>query len=157
MDNGKIDPKKLTPNELKVQLEVAREKLSHKEEEVLRLERELEKAHLEVERLETELEQTKKALNELRMQYEVTKEKYEHTVKELSSKVNDAYKRNSGAKVQAVFVSIAFLGSNILLGFGVNMLTMTPPDPKGPVLLAAAVILSLLGTGVSIFVGGNNL
>jgi len=55
-----FEPKKATLNELKTQLEVAKEKLRHKENEVVRLNQELENIRTELRQQAIELKQAKK-------------------------------------------------------------------------------------------------
>ena len=157
MSASDFDSKKATPSELRIQLEVIKERLIHKENEMLQLKKDLEIAHLEINRQVSELRKSIDEVNELRMQLEVTKQKLEHKEESLSVKVLRTNKQRSSSKLQALSTSLLFLLATLLASFGTNMLTSTPPDAKGYILVIIACIAYALAAFTNIFILGEEV
>lgn len=151
------EPKKATQGDLRTQLEVAKERLEHKEKELGQLRKELETARTDWKQQGIELKKTLNELNDLRTQVEVLKERLEHKDETLSLKDLDANKKKSSAKLQALFASSLFLFASLLSSFGTNMLTSSPPDTKGTILISLAFVAYALAAFMTIFIlGGSN-
>jgi hypothetical protein len=118
MGNGNFDP-----NDIKIQLEVMKERLKFSEEKLRQQEQVQQKVLIDLGRKDNELQRTIDERNKLRIDLAVIEQKlkYELDTKKLNSQ--QVGKKNTSAKVQAFLASLLFLSVSILAGFGTNFLT----------------------------------
>ncbi len=152
-----FDPKKATPSELRTQLEVAKERLIHRENEVAQLKKDLDITRTEMKQQAADLSKSSEEVNELKMQLEVAKERIQHKEERLNSKNIHLAKQKSSAKLQAFFASLLFLLATLLASFGTNMLTSASPDVKGYILVILACIAYALAAFMTIFILGEEV
>ena len=149
-----FEPKKATLTELRTQLEVARERLIHKEAEVVRLRRELENTCIELRQRSIKLNEALDKQHKLSTQLEVTKETLKHTEESFNQKEDDINRKKSSAKLKAFFAILLFLFATLLSSFGTNMLTSSPPDAKGYIFIVSACIAYVLAAIMTIYILG---
>jgi hypothetical protein len=134
--------KKATLGELRTLIEVANEKLKHKETEVRQLRRELDVAHTKAKQSDAKLEVSTRKETQL-----------ETEIKLRDSSINS---KNSTAKLQGVFASLLSVFAGLLASLGTNMLTSSPLDAKGFILIVFALFASFLVSYITIFILGGN-
>lgn len=139
----------------RIQLEVMKERLKFSEEKIHQQEQALEKVYVNLGRQDTNLKRTVEERNELKVELEVTKQKLKHVQESLALSGKKSIKRNTTAKLQAFLASLLFLLASILASFGTNLLTSTPPNSLGWIMIVlagvaytiAALMTTLLALG----------
>ncbi len=131
----------IDPIRFKIQLEVQKEKLKNAEQRFRHQEQILAKAYKDLGQKEAELEQARSERDDLRIKWEVLQRDFKYTQDLLKKGNQQNTKKRNTAKFQAFFASLLFLQSSILVNIGTTMLTSSPPNPFGWVMMAIAVSL----------------
>jgi len=147
------------PAEIKIQLELCRERQRYSEDGNRRLEQELAQVYTNLGRKEKELEQIKEDRTDLKIKWEVLKKDFQYAQAALSQSSHVTSKKRTMAKLQAFLASIIFLLSSVIANFATGVLTSNPPNPSlgwSMLGLAASVyIIGALMTTVLVLEGGN--
>jgi hypothetical protein len=142
----------------RVHLEVLRERLKNTEERVRQQEKDLAQVYTNLGRKETELIRIRDERDDLKIKWEVVKRDLKHTQELLLLSNQKTTKKTTRAKLLAFFASLIFLISSILANIGTGILTSTPPNSLGRVMIAVAIILYIVAalmTTLLAFEGGN--
>ena len=148
----------IDPTRFKIQLEVQKEKLKNADQRFRHQEQLLAKAYKDLGQKEAELEQIKSERDDLRIKWEVLQRDFKHTQDLLKKDNQQNTKKRNIAKFQAFFASLIFLLSSVLVNLGTTMLTSSPPNSLGWVMMALAVtvyIVAALMTTLLALEGGN--
>lgn len=140
--------------ELKTQVQILKENARFSEERLRQKEQALEKALFNLSRKDAELKRTIEEQNTLKIELAVTNQKLKYEVEINSLLKQNAIKKSTVTKFQAFMVSLLFLVSSLLVGFGINFLTGTPPNSTGWVLIVLAGIVYIIAALLTSFLTG---
>lgn len=144
MDYNQLNPNKMTPSELKMQLARMQAELSQRSLELNRVLAELKRQAQELEKRDDELKLRVSEITNLKVEFEKTKV-------ELKQK-RSTFKSKAMAVILGVFYGLA----TILFNQANSMINATPSEPGGTAMLAMAGILyfgCLIGT---VFIAGGS-
>jgi cation transport ATPase len=129
------------PTDLRIQLEVIRERLKYAEEKSRQQEQMLTQAYKDLGQKEAELKQIRSEREDLRVKWEVLQRDFKHSQVSLLQAIQANTKKKRTAQFQGLIASILFLCSSILVNFGTTMLTSLPPNSFGWILIALAATI----------------
>ena len=129
-----------TANQRSTETEILKEKLRQSRQ----LEPLLKEAKDKISVQENQLGQLLFTLSQQATEAEVLKERMANFVKGDSEKKNEIKQEKSLQKLRALLNSLLYLLSSVLLGFGINLQTTTPPDSLGISLIALAISIQII-------------
>lgn len=133
------------PTDPSVQLEVLRERLKNSEEKIRQLEGDLAQVYIDLGRKETELKQTRDDRDDLKIKLAVTESGLKHGQELLKlSSEKSKIKRNI-ARRRTLSANLLYFLAAVLTGFGTSMLTSTPPNSLGWMMIVFAAAVYFTG------------
>jgi len=126
------------PTDLKIQLEVIRERLKYAEEKSRQQEQMLAQAYKNVGQKEAELQQIRSEREDLKIKWEVLQRDFKHSQNSLLQETQANTKKKRTTQLLGFLASFIFLCSSILVNFGTAMLTSLPSNSSGWILIALA-------------------
>lgn len=140
--------------ELKTQVQILKENAKFSEERLRQKEQELKETLFNLGRKESELRQTIEEQNKLKIELAVANQKLKYEIELRSLLKQNVIKKTTVAKFQAFMTSLLFLVSSLLVGFGINFLTGTPPNSTGWILIAFAGIVYVIAALLTTLLAG---
>src|SRR5579859_7773129 len=135
MDTNNVDPIKL-----KIQLEVLRERIKYLEIKNKEQETNLIEARDGLHLQDVDLGKMRDERDDLRIKWEVMKAEIKHLQDSLTQNSQTSTKKRSIVKRQGFVASLIFLLSSVLVNVGTTLLTSSPPNSLGWVMMALATV-----------------
>lgn len=129
------------PTDLRIQLEVIRERLKYAEEKSRQQEQMLTQAYKDLGQKEAELKQIRSEREDLKIKWEVLQRDFKHSQNSLIQATQANTKKKKTAQFQGFIASIVFLCSSILVNLGTAMLTSLPPNSLGWIMITLAATI----------------
>lgn len=143
-------------HDLIVQLELAKENLKHKDEEIIDLNQELIDMHDKLIKEEKKLDATLDILLKLKISLVIKDKQIIHKDMVIKKIKSDAAMKKSGKRLQNLFAILMATFTTLVTSFGVNMATANPPDTKGYVLIVFGCFAAINTVYISILTGGSD-
>ena len=105
----------MDPTDLRVQLEVCRERLKYSEEKVRQQEKILIRVYKDLDQKEAELKQIRIEREDLRIKWEVLQRDFKYSEHSLAEATQENTKKKKKAQIQGLFASLIFLFSSVLV------------------------------------------
>ena len=140
-----------------VQLTILQATINFQNREIERLEQELARAIASKDTVERELGRVKNDLTNTERNFAIREEQLRNAREVISNYTNGERRKNLTAILLVILANLLFLLSNILIGFGVNMLTSSPPVELGHTILilgGSAYLIAAVMTGLITALGG---
>ena len=112
----------------------------------------LEKLYVSLGEQTSEIRKITKENNELKIELEVTKQKLKHTQEAVLLTGKKSTQKKKTVRLQSFLASLLFLLATILCGFGINLLTSTPPNLLGWIMIALSAIVYVIAAFMTNFV-----
>ncbi len=133
------------PTDPRVQLELANERLKYADERIRQLEGTLAQVYTNLSRKEIEINQLKDEREDLKLKWELAKRDLKHLQE------NSATQKNG--KDRAFNATLILALASGFTGWGINLLTSTPRNLVGLVLIAIAIVLYFIGARLTALLG----
>jgi cation transport ATPase len=138
------------PTDLKIQLEVIRERLKYAEEKSRQQEQMLAQAYKNVGQKEAELQQIRSEREDLKIKWEVLQRDFKHSQNSLLQATQANTKKKRTTQLLGFLASFTFLISSILVNLGTAMLTSLSTSSIGWILIALATAAYLIAVLMTI-------
>lgn len=140
------------PNNPIIQLEVMKKRWKSSDEKLYEQRQTLEKLYVSLGEQTSEIRKITKENNELKIELEVTKQKLKHTQEAVLLTGKKSTQKKKTVRLQSFLASLLFLLATILCGFGINLLTSTPPNLLGWIMIALSAIVYVIAAFMTNFV-----
>jgi hypothetical protein len=147
------------PTDPRVQLEIIRERLHYSEEKVREHELLLAQTNRDLGQKNAELKITEEERNDFKLKWEILQRDFIHSQETLTKTIQISKQKKKTVRFQAFLASLIFLLSSVLVNLGTTMLTSSPPNELGWVMIAlaaASYIVAALMTTILALEGGNS-
>lgn len=135
----------IDPSDPVVQLEVLRERLKFGDEKIRQLEGEVTQLRSDLVRKETELKQIRDDRDELKIKLAVAESSLQYGQELLRLNDQQTKKKGDSARRRIISANLLYFLAAVLTGFGTSMLTSTPSNSLGWMMLVFASITYLIG------------
>ena len=138
------------PTDPRLELVQLREKLKNADERNRQLEGDLKRVYIELGRKDEELRRIREERDDLKVELVGVKKDLGHARDLLEQSSRNVGEKKTAAKWFALFASFAFFIAAGLASLGVNLVTQTPPNEAGVIVIIFAFAAFIVGAGITL-------